>query len=294
MAVVVKNLVSDAAVAIGADGIEATDSYLVSGLTGSAESRVWVATQQSGIPQYGDPHPAIPGIFVDSVSARPEAEDPAAFRVVVVSRRPVVDESDQPSATEIDEQDFGVLEYFYLSREEQTQFDANGDQITVTHTYADDDPHQRGGLTVTQGGSVSVQTWQQGFRYTRRESRNPADLQVVYGSRLNRSRWNGYDERTVMCVGVDGRTDDGGATWTVTYSFLLDRVGQWRRSAIFADPEEGGAPPKGIELGSDAVKTLDVYPVVEFGGLRINLSRLRRSANSTPSSVQIGFSAFRR
>lgn len=289
---VVQYLIDESSATIGKDGVEATDVFLVTDLSGPPAARNWQAMLQGGIPQRGDRHPSIPGIFVETVSSRPVPDSPKQFKVVTVSRRPVVDDTDQQDEGQLDEQDFGVLEFFYVSREEQTQFDADGDQITVTHTYADDDPHKRGGLTVTQGGSVSIQTWQQGFRFTRRESKSPASLQSAFGTKLNNFRWNGYPEKTVMCVGIDGRTDDGGITWTVNYHFMLDPAGLWQKSVIFADPEEGGAPPKGITRKSAAVKTLDVYTTANFDALRINLSRLRKSSAATPNIAQIPLAQF--
>ncbi len=285
---VVKFLVAESSASIGEGGVEVVDQYLVSGLTGPVSARAWLATQQSGIPRYGDRHPAIAGISADSVSCR--AEDTETFRVTVTSRRPQVSVASGSSETEVDEQDFGTLEFFYLTRDVETQFDAKGSQITVSHTFDSTDAEfGRDGLTFTQAGTVQIQTWQQGIRFSRRESKSPADLQGVYGMRLNSSRWNGYDEKTVMCIGIDGDTSDGGQTWTVNYAFMLDPFLRWKKSVIFSDEKRGGDPPPNLKKGV-GFKTVDVYQTIDFSGLNIDFSRLRRKTSGGTRGVSpIGY-----
>lgn len=273
-----RHLVDESSVTIGPDGIEATDVYVVSAVTGPAAIRPYLATQRPGIPQYGDRHP-IKGLSIDSVTCRPEVDSPNTFRIVTVARRPVIDSGSTGDEDEIDETDLGTLSFFYTVRDQSTQFDADGNQITVTHTYTAADAHDRAGIEVTQGGEVSIQTWQQGIRYTRRESTAPASLQADYGGRLNEREWNGYPAKTVLCVGVDGETQDGGATWSVNYNFLLDTFRNFKADVLFADPEDGGKPPPGLVEGK-GYKSVDVYPVVDFGPLRIDFTNLRRSASS--------------
>lgn len=271
----VKFLVEETSASITSSGAEVVEQYLVTDLGGPEPGRAWLATQQSGIPRYGDRHPTVPGVSVDSISVRPETDSPKTFRVAVTSRRPVIDSSDSGDEDEIDDQDYGSLEFFYLTRDVETQFDADGDQITVAHTFGEDDPHGRSGLTITQGGTIQIQTWQQGIRFSRRESESPASLQGVYGSRLNRSAWNGYDPLTVMCVGIDGSTDDGGVTWQVNYSFMLDPYSNWKKDVVFSDEERSGDPPPGL-VRDVGYKTLAAYQTIDFAPLSIDFSRMRR------------------
>lgn len=273
-----KHLVDESSVTIGPDGIEATDVYIVSGVTGPASIRPYLATQRPGIPQYGDKHP-IKGLSIDSVTCRPEVDSPNTFRIITIARRPVIDSGSTGDEDEIDDADLGTLAFFYVQRDVQTQFDAQGSQITVTHTYAADDEHGRGGLIVTQGGEVTIQTWQQGIRYTRRESTAPASLQADYAGRLNEREWNGYPAKSILCVGIDGDTADGGASWSVNYVFMIDTFRNFKADVLFSDPMDGGKPPKGLKADK-GYKSVDVYPVIDFNPLKIDFTNLRRSASS--------------
>ena len=273
---VVQHVVEESSATVTSAGIEVVDVYVVRDLSGPPGARPYLATQQGGIPRWGQGHPTIAGISVDSVSCRPE--DTSTFRITVTSRRPVIDSADSGDPDEIDDQDYGTLEFFYQTRDVETQFDADGKQITVSHTFITDPEHGRAGLTFTQAGTVQIQTWQQGVRFSRRESDNPAELQGVYGNKLNATRWNGYDERSVMCIGIDGATTDGGVTWQVNYAFALDPYQGWKKDVLFSDDKRNGDPPTGLITGI-GYKSVDVYPVVDFSPLSIDFSRMRRKTS---------------
>lgn len=256
----------------GVSGLEVSEEYLVTGITAPTASRIVVALDAPGVPVYGQLYAGSSSIVVDDVSAEILDSDPSAARVRVTYRRATVDDSASPRDETEDgaEEDAGLLEVWTSTQEIETQVDADGRALKVSHTYLSG---EREGQTVTQGASVMVQVPITGIRLTRTESRSPLSVAAQYVGRLNERDWNGYPERVVLCTGIDGRTSDGGLTYEVAYAFAISWQ-RWRVGIYYRDPETGEIPEDLVREAG--IKEADLYPIASFTALNIDLSRSRR------------------
>lgn len=264
------------------DGLEVTETYLVTSVRGSKTTRIVNALREAGLPQYGDRHASDATISVDSMAATPASGDPEKILVAVTYRRPTVDSSDIGGGDDsTDGDDPGVLEVWSTGTQQQTQFDHRGVQIFTTHAYTSG---ERAGQTVTQGGTVEVYIPQVGIRLTRVERSNPLPAAGQMVGRINAASWNGYPRHAVLCVGVDGRTSDGGQTYEVTYTFAVDQDG-WNARLIYVDPDTGEVPIDVVPgLG---YKSVQVYQEADYGKLNIDLTRGRRATGGLGSPFRV-------
>ena len=272
----------DATARITSNGLEVTESYLVEDIGGPPALRLINALSAGGVPQTGQSHSSTSDIQVDDASAALADSDPNKVIVTVTYRRPVVDgnsitnDKGPGGATEVD---YGVLEVWTTSTETETGVDIDGKQITVSHTYTKGD---RAGTTVTQGANLAVQVPQSGFRLTRIEDASPLENAARFVGFTNISQWNGYKRKMVLCVGIDGRTSDGGLTYEVSYNFAVD-IDSWVQTVMFVDPETGTRPDDLVPF--ESLKYYEVYPSADFSGLNIDLTRSRRGP---PRSLSFG------
>ena len=140
--------------------------------------------------------------------------------------------------------------------------DVGGVQITTEHTFSDPD---RAGL-VTQPAEVDGFIATPVYTATRTESESPFALSKLFVGRVNASTFLGEPAETWLCTAIEGVSEDGGVTWTVTYEFEY-RSDTWRAEVVFID-EKTNRPVSGLTVGVE-LKTYQVYPLANFGTLNL-------------------------
>jgi len=149
-----------------------------------------------------------------------------------------------------------------------TQVDRYGNQILVTHTYADDAP-EHAGETIRQGGSVSVMVPQttiraEGFLYCY----YPILITSKWTGAINSVPWIGGAAYTWLCTEVSAKPEsfetDIAPIWRFTFEFQHNWFG-WIPQAIFIDPETGKAPADIVAGTGTAL--VDWYSSADFNSL---------------------------
>lgn len=94
-------------------------------------------------------------------------------------------------------------------------------------------------------GEVAVARPRGTISYTRKESSRPLDKAIKFTGFTNSTPWppNTFhnDPEKWMCTGIEGGTDDGGETYTVTYEFMFKEEGH-HQTVVFVDPVTGWTP----------------------------------------------------
>lgn len=259
------DIVGQSSVARTADGWEATRIFLVRGTDGDAASRPYLAAITAGVPQLGDPHPAIAGIQCVSVEARPQDDQATIFAVTCVYRVP--SESETPGAAD----GAGVLTLGATTVSDPTYVDINGELIAVTMrnpelVNQDGTPETVIG-TVTTVVQAEVDRPQVTVRVVRTEDNPPFDRLVRFVGKINRGRWSGFEAQTWLCRNIESEPVAGGRH-KVTYEMVYD-ARTWRLRATI---NVSGIVPRNAILGN-GIEYFDVYDTEDFDALGFTVAR---------------------
>lgn len=126
-----------------------------------------------------------------------------------------------------------------------SNLDINGAQVSVSHTYPDDDPNHPG-ETLVQGGEFTYFEPQQtvtikGIRVTR----TPWLLANKIVGYVNDQAWAGQQARQWLCTGCTYRAASvagGTRRYFMDFEFQFDRDG-WDPTIVFIDDVTGKPPP---------------------------------------------------
>lgn len=230
---------------------------LVTGVTGDANARVYNAMIDPAMPDYGDEHPTIEGLYL--IDRYGEALSTGVVKVRLVYKRP--SRNWTPTDTTTPQIVVGTTLQQY-----QTYRDINGDTITVSYTIP-------GKGLKTTGVSVSVLLPSSTLHLVRTEDTNPQVKSGIYSGKVNSAGWAFDPEapaRTWLCTGIVGRSNDGGTSFEVSYDFLHKRTlatDNWDGVAEFIDPTTGQPPPD-LELGTGR-KIVLLYEEINFNALNL-------------------------
>lgn len=274
MAVQSSDTLEGTSLTIGSDGIEHTRKFLVTDLTGDAVDRLYQATLHFGIPQRGELHPSIPFLVCDTISADP-AESGEAAHVTAVYRQanlvaPDVDPQGNDEAGPI----FGIRVSSSV-QEVETEFDVNGQQITVEHTFTREDGTEE---TVIAPVRVAYRVAMTTVGFFRREQASPGDKSKAFVGTVNSMQTFTDPPRFWMCTKIDGNSRDGGKSYDVEYEFqrsvaninnLLPGFGTW--DPIVSFHNEDGSIPLGLEAGKGWKQT-KVLPEMDFRRLKLGIA----------------------
>lgn len=261
MAVIVKeDLVEGAKLELTAKGYRAERIFHVAGLTGTASAKVLAAMGNVAIPNRGAAHPDISGIQAWHHEAHALTDERIEIRVVY--HRPTY-EASQPD----DESQIIVgttLQQTYVHE------DIYGDLILCEYT-----PPDSGAAVLYQPVKVAKLAPRSTITFIRREYESPADKSVDYTEKVNLAGWNvdpAAGPYTWLCTGIVGRSDDGGDTYMVTYTFLYNATAptyNWDALAEYVDPATGKPPGGPIAGLVDGVgrKIVPIYLAVNFNDL---------------------------
>lgn len=267
MATVVSDLVQQAEVTDGPDGLTAVRMFMVSDLGGDVVSRVGRALLAEGIPRRGQPHPGITYLYVTDRRASLNNNDTDSVLVTINYKSPSQSRGEANSGWSI--------QTGAAVQEVETNFLAELDNSgkrkpipPIKYKWQAKDGKDKPVGTVTEGTGIvrvyePVLTW----TMTRREKDNPMEKSLRYTGKVNKTTWNGKPARTWLCMRVGGGSDDGGKTYTVNYEFLY-RADGWTKDLVFVDSATG-QPPPGIDTpkGNGILRGQKVYFEEDFGPL---------------------------
>lgn len=255
--------IANASIRQNAAGIEAVRIAHLTEITGRPEARGQSALNAQGMPRYGEPHPAIPGLRVVDIVLTPL--DAAQWQATIMYRVPTPEEliHAEPPGTVLD------VEWFSANVTVDRLFDVNGHRMW--HWYAGN-PES---VSIT-GGNVEVvrsNARQLGVKADRADVQIPSvGVRVLMTENVdvrarrpfigttNRSYWSGDPPETWLFAGIAGRLERG--RWLNTYE-LIYRLDGWRLQSVI---EFNGAPPSDAAEGN-GIARFQVYHSVNFGAL---------------------------
>ena len=248
-------------------GPRITRSYMVKGLTGSPDHRLYNAAFVSGIPQMGDFHAAIAGAFVGRVSLSHLPDSPTQARVEVEWGF-FPGEQDDQFFNEPDDNAVPQLEVSATTVTKIKRKDVNGDPIILNYTRDWLPPGvsgPEGEVLPPQLAAVEFQEPQHIVIYRRRETQHPRVRALEHLGAINSTEVFGDSPRMWLCTQLDGFTDDRGASWNVTYAFQRN-IDTWDVTVIYRDPATGEAVPNPQPVVG--IKTVQMYRMTDFRELR--------------------------
>jgi len=202
----------------------------VSGLTPGKDTLAQAAAaQDSGtgarIPAYGDPHPAVAGLFVTHIEADPIENSRTAARVKVNYTSPEF--GSVPNVVRIAIS--GSSRAKLVSKSP-----TDGSLLTVKYT----DPSGNSLQQFLQVPALSPNTV---LEFVRQELRSPLRLSTQLRRTVNSAPWQGGGAKTWLCRAIDATSLMNLSRYEVKYVFEYDPDG-WERIEYYADPYTGKVP----------------------------------------------------
>jgi len=152
-------------------------------------------------------------------------------------------------------------------QQKTSNLDINGDQITVSHHYPEDDP-QYPDETKTQGGEIQYFEPQRAIHIRGiKQTQTPWLLANAIIGRVNNATWSGEAARTWLCTGVRWKLAWLGPGATGLHRYFLDFEFQydadtWDPTVVFIDDRTGKPPPDLVE--GTGYKTITKMPSCNF------------------------------
>lgn len=232
--------------------------YLVTGLTGTNAQILFDALNASGVPKALEVCPYSDNLLV--VNRNPSVIGDAENRMVYVD---IVYQRRRKVVYQQTGDDFVVTVGSTL-QEIETAFDINGQQVSVSHTYAADDPDYASQEFV-QGGTVRVLRPQATRSFQGVLSSNfPDGIQREYEGRINIAPWGGDPAGTWLCTAVNFRSSDVSVLvprWEFQFDFQHNVFG-WDDYAVFIDRRTSTPPPDLVP--GVGYKQLSLYARTDF------------------------------
>lgn len=212
---------------------------------------------------YGDAHPenaaiisaGLAPIFVTDISISPADAQNTIFDISITYSAPTL-EQQEPGESPED----SIIQVGSSVSSGKTAVDKDGDKIILELTGEDD-----------QTGEADIQLPETVLQFERRESASPLSKSISFVGAVNSGSLGSgtYDARTLLCLGIDGVSNDNGNTWTVVYRFQY-KPDTWDAQLYYRDPETG-QPHKDIDLGTadEGWKIVRIYPEANFSTLNL-------------------------
>ena len=231
--------------------------FEVTGLTPGKDTLAQAAIAQDGntgvrIPAYGQPHPAVPGLFVLQLEADPIKNSRTSATVKVRYASPEF--GSVPNVVRI--AIGGSTRQKLISKSP-----ADGSLLLVKYT----DPSGSTLQNFVQVPALSPNTI---LEFTRQEGRSPLRLSTRFRRTVNAGPWQGGDAKTWLCRAIDARSLGNLTRWEVRYAFEYDPDG-WDRIEYYVDPYTGKIPDDvQISQNNDqGVAKILPYAVTDFSAL---------------------------
>ena len=241
------------------DGFSVDRDFYISEVGGNAGSKLYTAVTMGGIPQYGDPHPTIPGIQVTSVSAEPYGGG-SQIRVSVSYSVPTVDETSEIEAD--DDTTSGTVVLSSNTASETVFQDINGELLKATYGVLQADGSNT--TLQTKYAEADVERPQLRVDFSRTENTIPKAAINTYLGTVNSVPWSGYPPKTWLCTAISARQNKG--KYDVEYSFNY-RPETWELEVVVGlTAEEAQDLPIDVDSGNGYAR-FDVYRLRDFNGL---------------------------
>lgn len=235
-------------------------TFVVTGVAGEGHEKLIHALETSGVPKLGDAHPSANYTYLrESI---PTAEDPDTVRIRLIYTNPA-----NPSYRQEVDITGELIEVGGTLSQIQTNLDRNDAVMYVDYTYPADYPHNpdlQSKAAPTQGGLVNKFVPQHTIVKSRLEYSSPSAIARDFVDTVNAAGWNLDPSAAVgtwLCTGIKGRSNDGGVSFIVTYSFQY-RADTWATDVYWIDPHDGH-PPADLVAGTGK-KTYELYNIMNF------------------------------
>lgn len=236
------------------NGVTATRTFIVSGISGAATARSFIALNSSGIPAILEYHPSITDLRCVSKNAEPVNGSSSQFRVTAQYR--AVDN------TEDTEDPQAQMSIGSTVQEEQTSFDVNGTLIEIGPVTIDGVEHPK------QTGHISAQKPQTTVTFKRRELEAPDLIAQNFTGKVNGAQFLGLGPDHILCTKIEGSSTDGGQTFDVTYEFQIN-FGKWFASIYYVDSEKSLPLEGATEANGGIKRNVQVYERADFNALAL-------------------------
>ena len=247
------DLLTSQIIEIDSAGYHVERVFVTDSTVGSKEARLYNVSQLSGIPQFNDPHPVIPEIFVSNVRVEP-LKSGEQFKITV-NYDPLTTEEGQTEETG----GTGAVSISSGTVVDRTYKDINGELLFVNYTSVS-------GLTVTVREAiraVDVQRPQTSVTLKRTESEIPKDQLQSYVGLVNSIEWSGFPEKTWLCTGIN--VSQNKDQWDVEYQFSYNKNTWAAEININVD----NVVPIDVSLGN-GLAIYDVYESINFNELGLS------------------------
>lgn len=256
---VLKDIIDNPTARFTLDGWTMERTVVVTGVTGDGHEKLLNAMNTSGIPALGTQHPSGADCYLRE--AIPTADDSDTVRIRFIYADP----------TNMSyRQQLNTIEVGGTLSQVQTNYDRLDSVIGAEYTYPVDYEYHdfseksEADRTVTQCELVNKFIPEHTIVKTRLEYVNPSLIAIDFVGTVNAAGWNFAPSAlsgTWMCTGIVGRSNDGGESYIVTYSFQ-HRVDTWSTEVLFIDPYTG-KPPTDLVDGVGR-ETYELYDIMDF------------------------------
>lgn len=199
-------------------GLEVTDQFLVTGLSGRPTEILGLAMNEQKIPRYGDRFIDDASLSVINVHSKFASRDSTTSAIVTI-KYAFAQPKDLPPGIGAVQIETGTT-----MQTVQTEFDALGNLIQVYHDeFPNQSPPTGTAKFTVQTVRLAVQIPMHMRRFTRTEFADPSLKDEKYSGTVNKVLWQRWPVGHWLCTGIRGLTNDAGATYSVTYDFLLNK-----------------------------------------------------------------------
>jgi hypothetical protein len=253
---ITEDLVLGAKYSYGAAGGMLLRIFDVSGLVPGVDTLAQAAgatDSSSGrtMPRYGDPHPAVPGLYVCLIEAEPIEQSRGAARVQVKYGSPEL--AGSSNAVQIAIRGSNGTKILSLL--------PDGTPMIVKYT----DPS---GNALQDRLQLSVLSPNTLLEFTRQESASPLSRSLSFRRTVNSTTWQGGAANTWLCRDVDAMSLAALSRYEVKYVFEYDPDG-WARMEYYVDRYTGKIPDD-VQMSSNndkGIAKLLPYAAKDFSQL---------------------------
>lgn len=247
----IKEIISGAKVTSSKDGFSATRVFSVTNLPTNIDAAVMFSILNlPNAPKYGDLHPFIPGLTVQSVDVSATGSNSNHAQITANYLKPSA--KNQPP--QLGEPARYSQSSYLVAK--QTNYAAGGSTaqgrpLLIVRRSSED----RNGQIATAEVLAPVGV----IRFTRRETNDGSRAQQTYLGKVNRNNFRRYPQKTLLCTSITADTDDGGQTYVITYEFQYNPE-TWIFTAVYTI--DGQPIPDPIE--GTSIKDYDLYEQADF------------------------------
>lgn len=239
----------------------------VRGLVGADDRRMWSATFATGIPNLGAPDDVAEGAILGRISIDQRTDSPSQAEAELEYGFFAEDEFINDPGTE---PELAQIEVISTVVPVTTDYDVFGRPMILQHEFQSFDDADQPLPPVRapdQAGEVEYHLPNHVVVFRRREPDSPGatgrdgnfNKSKHYVGSINRDKVFGDQKHMWMCTRLDGRSDDGGQSYMVTYEFQRNED-SWNPVLVYRDPKTGAPvldPKVSAKVKGNVVDPLD-------------------------------------